>query len=530
MPNHPRSGSLSPREVMWTCVAVLALTLLLASSPASANITITPLCALNSANRSVTICTPGPSATVSLPVHLVASTTDSTQVTAITVLVDGKPIYQASASAVDVYLNSLTAGAHVVAVKAQDSAGTFSQTLQITVTANVGLNNIRHIIYYVQENHSFDNYFGMLGPYRVSKGLSNNVDGLNLNIALNNTQGKPVHPYHLQTVCMQGLTPFWNQAYLSVDGGNMDKFLNTGGSTQIDPTTTRAMGYYDQSDLPYYYELATQFATSDRFFSPVLSNSNPNRMYLFAGTSFGHIRPDPPPTGGWTQATIFDHLDQAGVSWRYYYQDKGIYLPQWSTYQRDASKLKPIANWYTDIQNESALPSVIFIERAGPSGLDEHPANNIQKGAANTAKILNALLSSPSWGSSIFILTYDEGGGSYDHVIPATAVAPDSIPPMLRSSDAQGDFGHDGFRVPVIIISPWVKPHLVSHTWRDYTSILRLIETRFNVQSLTARDAAADNMIEFFDFTQASWLTPPPLPAQPTTGTCNVQLEKAPGF
>jgi len=77
-----------------------------------------------------------------------------------------------------------------------------------------------------------------------------------------------------------------------------------------------------------------------------------------------------------TQPTIFDHLDQAGVSWRYYYQDNGAYLPQWSTYQRDAAKLAPIANWAADLQNEAGLPSVIFIERAGPSGLDEHPGNN----------------------------------------------------------------------------------------------------------------------------------------------------------
>ena len=520
-----RSGSLFLTRASWV-VTVVMLTVSLAAG----TIKITPPCALNSTNRTVTICTPGSSATVSVPVHIVAGTRDSSPVTSIQVLVDGNQIYQTNASFVDVYVNSIAAGAHSVVVNAHDSAGTFSKTIPITVSANAGLNNIRHIIYFVQENHSFDNYFGMLGPYRVSKGFSNNVDGLNLNATLNNTQGQPVHPYHLQTVCMEALSPTWNSSYHDVNGGKMDKFLNGAGSTKIDPTTTRAMGYYDQRDLPYYYDLATQFATSDRFFSPVLSNTNPNRMYLFAGTSFGHIRPDQPPAGGWTQATIFDHLDQAGVSWRYYYQDNGIYLPQWSTYQRDASKLQPIANWYNDIKNEPSLPSVIFIERAGPSKLDEHPPYNIQIGAANTAKILNALLSSQSWSSSVFILTYDEGGGSYEHVIPATAVPPDSFPPMLQTGDAQGDFGHDGFRVPLIVVSPWVKPHLVSHTWRDYTSILRLIETRFNVQSLTARDAAADNMMEFFDFTKASWLTPPGLLPQTTNGTCNLQMEKAPGF
>jgi len=117
-------------------------------------------------------------------------------------------------------------------------------------------------------------------------------------------------------------------------------------------------------------------------------------MYLFAGTSFGHVYTDPPPSGGWTQPTIFDHLDQAGVTWRYYYQDSSTYLVQWSTYSRDKSKVFPISQYYTDLQNESTLPSVIFIERASAIGLDEHPGQNIQKGAADAANIINALLKS----------------------------------------------------------------------------------------------------------------------------------------
>ena len=223
-------------------------------------------------------------------------------------------------------------------------------------------------------------------------------------------------------------------------------------------------------------------------------------------------------------------MDAAGVSWRYYYQDNGIYLPEWSTYQRDASKLYPISSWYTDVQNESTLPSVIFIERGGPSGLDEHPGANIQIGAANTKKIIDGLMTSPSWASSVFILTYDEAGALYDHVLPATVVPPDNIPPMLQTGDQPGTFAQAGFRLPITVISPWIRPNFVSHTWRDLTSILRLIEVRFNVPSLTARDAAADNMLEFFDFSTPHWLTPPPLPDQPTTGVCDNNKEKAPGF
>jgi phospholipase C len=494
---------------------------------------MTPPCALNPANQTITICTPGNSATVSQPMHLVAGINDSNPVTSIQVYSGGTQIYSNSGGSLDVYIKKLTTGAHTLNVQAKDNSGTtFSSSIPVTVTNNAGLSNIRHIILMVQENRSFDNYFGMLGQYRVNNGYPNNIDGVPTSATLYNTQGQPVHPFPMQTVCSENLSPFWDETHLDVNGGKMDGFMKTSTSvaSTIDPTGTRAMGYYDQNFLPYYYELATQFATSDRFFSPVETNTIGNRMYLFAGTSFGHIRPDTPPSGGWPQPTIFDHMDQAGVSWVYYYQDNGIYLSDWSTYQRDAGKLRSISNWASDLQNESTLPSVIFIERAGPSGLDEHVGNNIQKGAADVANILNQLLSSNSWASSVFILTYDEGGGSYDHVAPATAIKPDGFAPMLQRGDQPGKFDHTGFRIPMIVVSPWVKPHYVSHTWRDLTSILRLIEVRFNVASLTARDANADDMIEFFDFSNAYWLHPPQLPPQPTGGTCDYNKEKAPGF
>lgn len=512
------------RSLLWLIPVTLAT---LAARVGAATVTMTPPCALNATNRTVTICTPGSGATLSTPVHVVAATTDSNAVQSIQVLVDGTPAFQASAARLDVYLTTLAAGSHTIMVKAQDSVGAFSQTSSITVAANTALSNspIRHIIFYVQENHSFDNYFGRLGAYRVSKKLPNNIDGVPLNATEFTTTGLAVHPYHFQTVCTEGITASWGNSWNDADKGKMDGFLKNSSGTTIDPLNTRAMGYYDQTDLPYYYELATQYATSDRWFSGVMSSTIPNRMYLFAGTSFGHVGPAQPPSGGWTQPTIFDHLDQAGVSWWYYYQDNGIFLPEWSTYQRDASRLRSISNWNTDIQNEATLPQVIFIERAGPSGLDEHPPNSIQKGAANTAKILNALIASPSWKSSVFILTYDEGSSDFDHVIPASMVAPDSIPP---STTIPGDFAHSGFRVPLIVASPWVKPNFVSHTWRDFTSILRLIEVRFNVQPLTARDASADDMMEFFDFSTSH--SPLALPPQPTNGTCNTKLEKAPGF
>ena len=508
-----------------------------------------PPCALNSTNQTVTICSLVSGSVVSQPFHVVAAATDSNPVKTMSLLIDGVSKGSVSNSALlDFYVSSLSLGSHSISVQAQDSAGaTFKQAFNITVTAaSNGLSHIKHIIFLAQENRSFDDYFGMLGVYRASLGLPNNIDGLNLNAALPNTKGQLVHPFHYQTVCTENLSPAWDESHRDVDAGKMDGFMLTSTSvpSSIDPTGTRAMGYYTQADLPYYYAAAARFATSDRFLSPVLANTIPNRMYLFTATSFGNAFPVNPPSGGFTQPTIFANLDKAGVSWRYYYQGSvsSAFIQQFSIYKTDSSKVVPITNWFNDVKNDSTLPSVIFIERGGTIGLDEHPGANVQKGAADVANIINGLMCpthgsagacvpSAAWQDSVFILTYDEGGGLYDHVLPAREVPPDNTAPKLSSTDQPGAFNESGFRVPLIVISPWAKPSFVSHTTRDYTSILRLIEDTFHVAPLTLRDANADDMMEFFDFSAGpQLLTPPVLPAQPTNGTCNNNLEKAPGF
>jgi phospholipase C len=488
-----------------------------------------PPCALNPNNRTVTICTPGPGAIVSLPVHVVAGVQDTLPTTQMQVKVDGAIVASVSAGRVDVYLTNLTPGPHSVAVTARDSSNsTFSNSVNLAVTDNAGLEKIRHIIIFVQENRSFDSYFGRLGQYYVNQGFPNPIDGQSLTTALLDPTGTPVHPYHYVTECTEGLNPYWTYSYSDVDGGKMDNFVKNAAaaiSSTIDPNGHRAMGFYDWRDLPYYYALALDFGTSDRWFSSVLTNTIPNRMYMFAGTSFGHVGLDSPPSGTtWSQATIFDHLDATGVSWRYYFRNTN-YMQEWSTYTRDSKKVFYYTQFFNDIKNESTLPSVLFIERA--RDYDEHPGGNVQVGAAYAASFINALLRSPSWASSVFILTYDEGSGLYDHVIPATMVKPDNIKPK---TSAPGDFAHTGFRVPLIVISPYARSHFVSHTWRDLTSMLRLIEDRFHVPPLTARDAAADNMMEFFNFTSPPWKTPPQdLPTQPTSGTCKYGLEKVQG-
>lgn len=170
-----------------------------------------------------------------------------------------------------------------------------------------------------------------------------------------------------------------------------------------------------------------------------------------------------------------------------------------------------------------------MIEGGYSPGLDEHPDSNVQGGAQYVSGLINDLMNSVSWQDSVFILTYDEAGGLYDHVPPQPAVNPDGIAPVdLLPNDictspggANCDFNYTGFRVPLIVISPFTKKNYVSHTVADYTAILTFIEKRFRIPPLTKRDAAQMDMTEFFDFQNVPWWFPPTPPAQATAGVCD---------
>jgi phospholipase C len=429
-------------------------------------------------------------------------------------------------------------------ITATDSGGhSTTASTTVTVSTGSGLGTIKHIIFMLQENRSFDSYFAQLGNYAASRGIANYQinSGYDPNRLMPLISGALAHPFHEPTERTENLTPAWNESHFDVhqksDGTfQMDQFALTTHSVthNFDPDGLRAFGFYDQTDLPYYYELATQFATSDAFHSSLLSNTFPNRSYMFCATSQGRIRPDPAGHAPWTCPTIFSSMQNAGVKWAYYYTD-GIFLfnfQDWSNpaIQSKTSKMQNLFNILASPTADQDLASVVFIDSAsGKSGLDEHPDNNIQTGSAFVKTIIDALMASPAWHDSVFILGFDEGGGLYDHVPPFTVVAPDATPPALQPGDLPGDFTLSGFRVPLVVISPWVKPHFVSHTSRELTSILKLIETRFGLTPLTARDAAADDMTEFFDFVNPpTFLTPPPLPAQPTNGVNDPTKEAPP--
>jgi phospholipase C len=428
----------------------------------------------------------------------------------------------------------------VTATDAQGHTATAAAT--VNVVTNGGLQGIKHIIVMLQENRSFDSYFSKLGDYASAKFPGYQINaGYDPNVILPLFGGGTGHLFHEPTERTDNLSPAWNESHFDIDQQTdgtfkMDRFALTSHSVSspTDPKGLRALGQYDQTDIPYYYELATQFATSDSFHSSLLANTVPNRQYMFCATSQGRIFPSPQGSPQWTCPTIFSSLQNAGVRWSYYDKD-GIFLAGFTDWNNLAirEKTAPIQNYFDILARPTAdddLPSFVWIDAGfGGSGLDEHPENNIQQGAAYVKSIIDALMNSPAWHDSIFILAYDEGGGLYDHVPPFTVVPPDATPPQLGPNDLPGDFTLSGFRVPIIVVSPFVKPHFVSHTNRELTSILKLVETRFNLAPLTARDAAADDMTEFFDFVNPpAFITPPALPAQPTTGLDDITKQAPP--
>jgi phospholipase C len=410
----------------------------------------------------------------------------------------------------------------------------------------------------VQENRSFDHYFGHLNEYRVAHGLSADVDDLsNAPNAVNPSWDGSgnIASYHLLTQCMGDVTPSWQESHNDInlnspDEGHwgtpppMNGFASmAGGYAAHDPSSggfdvagKRAMGYYDSTDLPFYYWAATTFATSDRWFSPALTRTQPNRMYVLAATSNGYAYPggsgDPnhPDLNMGTTKSIFQLLQENNVTWKVYVTDNyhAGDLASMDTYEKYfqwafgfQGNFADASTFATDAAN-GTLPQVALIESGyTETGSDEHPQNPIDKGAQYTESLVQALMNSPSWANSVFFITYDEAGGFYDHVPPAPMPIPDGKAPYLYDAgdlsaggDPTGTFDTTGFRIPLMVISPFTIPGYVSHNNADTTAILKFIETRFGLPALNKRDAAQIDMTEFFDWSAPNLTStdPPPQP------------------
>jgi phospholipase C len=530
--------------------------------------------------------------------------------------------------------------------------GKATASVTVTVKPAGSILSIDHVIFMLQENHTFDDYFGMLNPYRKGNqtngqawnigddGNTYNVDGIDdkLNTISNeDDQGTVYKLFKFTSTCIDDATSDWLASYgdvnrydfLTTRSINMDGFVHnaegyaascsqpgaqcTGNYTDL--TGQRAMGYYDQGFLNYYYYMASQFALSDRWFSPVASKSIDNRIATFTGGTTQGLVKDPSGDDHLdTQLnipTIFQELDQAKVSWKVYYtvtlgfcldeddcptssnarypatdfsnltysyqylygnptgapctpptQPSSVVGDSTNSFCIDPNHIAPVSQYFTDLTN-GTLPSFAFIE-AGYANNDEHPGSgqSVLTGQYQVSSIMNAFMASSAWSDSVFFFAYDEGGGPYDHVPPVPghsnqntdaslgtipdistiSVNPDSyfpcVPPNppgtatthcdLSTDDPGANPGDAaavsgfaaqlGFRLPNFILSPFSRRHYVSHTPMDHTAVIKFVENRFIGSSahLTARDAAQPNLLEFFDFNNVPWATPPTPPAPVT--------------
>jgi phospholipase C len=346
---------------------------------------------------------------------------------------------------------------------------------------------VDHILVIMQENHTFDNYFGALSD---PKHYGAAVDGHQTGMSNPDGKGGVIPISHAQALCPADPMHAWNFMHDDWNQGANDRFVINNGPW--------VMQYFDDTDIPFYYGLADRFAIGDRYFSSLLGPTYPNRYYLMTGTSFGQIENDTWGKNGFTQKTIFEVLNKYGVSWKYYQNGPGYLAVFKDFYNKNRKRVSDHDGLDKDL-HDGTLPQVAFIDFSW-DGEDEHPAEDVQVGQSLVAGKINALMNSPQWKNSVLFLTYDEGGGFWDHVAPPTACIPDAIAPVLGKDSYKAQFDRYGFRVPLVAVSPFAKRHYVSHHVYDHTSILKFIETKYNLPALSMRDANADGLLDMFDF------------------------------
>lgn len=334
--------------------------------------------------------------------------------------------------------------------------------------------SITHIVVVMMENRSYDHYLGArrLLENRLGDGLLDGMANLDLD-------GVARAIYRETAGCVADPPHDWDAARLQLGAGANDGFLRAYQMRQGRDVAPHVMGYLGRDDLPVIYALADAYSTCDRWFASILGPTWPNRFYLHSAQS-GGIRSNEPPTKLWP--TIYDRLDGAGVPWGYYYVD----LPVLVTLGQ-ASQLHGLDAFYSDAR-AGILPPVSMVD-PGFFLNDDHPPRHPLLGQQFIASIYNALATSPLWNHSLMVVVYDEHGGFFDHVVP----------PKAADERAEEGFDQLGFRVPALVCGPYAKRGQVSSVVHDHTSVLRHIETMFDLAPLTLRDAAANDLSDMLD-------------------------------
>ncbi len=392
-----------------------------------------------------------------------------------------------------------------LSVSSAPAAGQGRNVEQIATTTP-----IKHVIYLMQENHSFDNYFG---TYPGANGIPSEI-------CMPRRAAQPqlgcVSPFHIGNRAVRDLSHSEKTFRRQFRDGRMDGFVSAFGDRD-----SVSMGHYDDRDIPFYWNIADRYVLFDRFFTSAAGGSVWNHLYWVTATP-GNWRDDVIPPGGFGRLpTIFDRLEAKRIPWKFYVQnydptvtfrrrgsgDRGsqvVWVPlldygRFLDNPRLFSKIVDLEQFYTDLARNK-LPAVSYI---APSGASEHPPGSIQAGERFVRTLITALMRSRAWNSTAFVWSYDDWGGWYDHVRPPRV-------------DAMGY----GFRAPTLLVSGYARRGYVDSTTFDFTSLLKFIEENWRLRPLADRDRKANSIASAFDFAappRAAEFVPPtrPVPAKP---------------
>ena len=388
-------------------------------------------------------------------------------------------------------------------------------------STRASLSAIGHVVIFMQENRSFDHYFGTLAGVRgwgdrhpLSRIGGGNVFGQPDSSSL-------VYPFRLNATttsgqCVPDVNHDWFTGMQAVNGGRMDQWIPAKGA--------KALGYHTRPDIPFHYALADAFTICDHSFCSVNTSTNPNRLFLWTGTVDAAGRYEGPVMANdeskpFTWTTYPERLEQAGISWRVYqeldnYDDNALaWFKQYQEAPMESSlhvngMMRRARNAFVDDVRNDALPAVSWI--IAPSDLSEHPSAAPNKGATLAKLYLDALASNPAvWEKTVFVYTMDENGGFYDHVVPPT-------PPPDTPDEYVGGYPIGlGVRVPTIVVSPFTTGGAVCSQVFDHTSILRLLESFTGVEepNISAwRRKVCGNLADTLNLSTTPYAFPTTLP------------------
>jgi phospholipase C len=348
------------------------------------------------------------------------------------------------------------------------------------------------VVVLMMENRSFDHYLGALSL----EGRAD-VDGLVPGMSNPDPDGAPVEIHPADASCITDPPHSWAAGHEQFNEGRNDGFVRRYAARTEPAESHRVMGYFDRSKLKTYYHFADHFAVCDRWFSSLLTSTWPNRFYMLAAQNGGYKGNE--LGGDYSFFNIYDRLRVANKSWGAYYGNLAFSLLFPRNYPHE--NFRDYDRFFEDAAR-GQLPNLSVIEPLYGWN-DDHPPTHPVSGQLFVASIYDALINSPQWERCLFIVTYDEHGGFFDHVPPGKA-------DDMRAAEG---FDQLGIRVPGLVVGPYVKPTYVSHEIYDHSSVLAFLGRLWDLPPLTLRDAGANDLFDVLDLERLADLRPRSGPA-----------------